>query len=105
MKPRSTATADICLILEGTYPYVSGGVSSWTHELIKMHDHLTFSLVTLVSGDAPTKLLYDLPANVVSLKTLRLSDLPDGKRLPPADEKVLFTKLDASLRKLQARAH
>ena len=26
--------ADICLILEGTYPYVTGGVSGWAHGLI-----------------------------------------------------------------------
>ena len=24
-------TADICLLLEGTWPYVRGGVSSWIH--------------------------------------------------------------------------
>ena len=26
--------ADICLILEGTYPYVTGGVSGWAHGLM-----------------------------------------------------------------------
>ena len=26
------SAADVCLVLEGTYPYVSGGVSSWVHE-------------------------------------------------------------------------
>ena len=77
MLPES-APADVCLILEGTYPYVQGGVSSWTHELIRMQHHLTFSLVTLVCAEAPTDLLYELPSNVVSLKTIRLQDLPEG---------------------------
>ena len=27
-------TADVCLVVEGTYPYVAGGVSSWLHALI-----------------------------------------------------------------------
>ena len=25
---------DVCLILEGTYPYIVGGVSNWTHALL-----------------------------------------------------------------------
>lgn len=30
----------ICLILEGCYPYVSGGVSSWMHDYIEgMPEH------------------------------------------------------------------
>ena len=28
-----TDSADVCLVLEGTYPYVSGGVSAWVHDL------------------------------------------------------------------------
>jgi glycosyltransferase involved in cell wall biosynthesis len=96
--------ADVCLILEGTYPYVKGGVSAWTHELIRMHDHLTFSLITLVSIDSPAKLVYELPPNVVNVQTLRLQCLPEGKKLAQSEEKILFTKLEASLRKLQSRA-
>ena len=96
---------DVCLILEGTYPYVAGGVSSWTHELIKMHSHLTFTLVALVSRNAPTDLVYDLPANVVNLKTVRLQELPPGQRLSGSEERILFAKLEESLRRLQSRAH
>jgi len=103
MKPE-TKPADICLLLEGTYPYVSGGVSGWTHELIRMHKHLTFSLVALVSSEAPTKLVYDLPSNVVNLQTLRLQQLREGEKLSAADEKTLFVKLEAALRKLQSEA-
>ena len=31
----TTGTVDVCLIVEGAYPYVSGGVSSWVHGLIR----------------------------------------------------------------------
>jgi glycosyltransferase involved in cell wall biosynthesis len=103
MLPES-APADVCLILEGTYPYVSGGVSSWTHELIKMQGHLKFSLVALVSPQALTTRLYDLPSNVVSLKTLRLQVLPPGEKLSSAEEKALCDKLEPCLRKLQSVA-
>jgi glycosyltransferase involved in cell wall biosynthesis len=98
------APSDICLILEGTYPYVSGGVSSWTHELIKMQSHLKFSLVTLVPANAPTAMLYELPPNVVSLKTLFLQELPEGQKLSSGEEKELCAKLEPSLRKLQSQA-
>ena len=40
--PDKIEPADVCLFLEGTYPYATGGVSTWTHELIKMQSHLKF---------------------------------------------------------------
>ena len=39
---------DVCIILEGTYPYVSGGVAQWTHDLIQQQQHLTFHLVCIL---------------------------------------------------------
>jgi glycosyltransferase involved in cell wall biosynthesis len=99
-----TASSDVCLILEGTYPYVSGGVSSWTHELIKMQDHLSFSLISLVSQNASTEFVYELPPNVVSHKTIVLQSLPVSDRLSPSEERDLLKKLEPSLRKLQSKA-
>ena len=49
---KDPVVADVCLVLEGTYPYVEGGVSSWTHELINRQSHLTFHLVCLLPKDA-----------------------------------------------------
>jgi len=97
--------ADVCLILEGAYPYVRGGVSSWMHETIKMQDHLTFCVVAIVSGDASCDILYDLPKNVVRLETLRLQRLPKGcAKLKNGEENVLFSKLKEVFLKLQVRA-
>lgn len=82
--PAVTATkdpgrmADVCLILEGTYPYVSGGVASWTHELITRQDHLTFHVVSLLPKNATPEMVYTLPANVVGHTTLRLQELGAG---------------------------
>ena len=39
---------DVCLILEGTYPYVAGGVSSWVHSLIRGLNEFTFSLLLIL---------------------------------------------------------
>jgi len=98
-------TADICLFLEGTYPYTMGGVSTWVHELIHMQKHLTFSLVALVSADARAELMYELPPNVISVKILRLQCLPEGSAsLSPRKEIHLFSTLEQSLLRLQSHA-
>ncbi len=62
--------ADIGLLLEGTFPYVSGGVSSWVNQIIRGFPQYTFALVFIGSrkedyGDPK----YALPDNVVHLET------------------------------------
>ncbi|TMA27370.1 MAG: DUF3492 domain-containing protein [Deltaproteobacteria bacterium] len=58
--------ADVALLLEGTYPFVRGGVSAWVHHLIEALPELRFSLVFLggrrSDHSAPA---YQLPRNVV----------------------------------------
>lgn len=59
---------DVCFILEGTYPFVKGGVSSWTHQFIENMPDLKFSLLVLSPTLAPPqKYKYDLPDNVNNL--------------------------------------
>lgn len=70
--------ADICLILEGTYPYVTGGVSGWAHGLIREQSHLTFHLCAIVPREGELEMKYTLPSNVIGLTTIRLNDLPSG---------------------------
>lgn len=64
------ARADICLLLEGTFPYVRGGVSTWVRQMIEGMPHLRFSIIYLGaeegSHDEPA---YQLPDNVVHLET------------------------------------
>lgn len=90
--------ADICLILEGSYPYVTGGVSSWTHDLIRSQPHLKFALVSLLPRDeAEPELQYELPENVVSLQRVNLQALPMGKVLLPREAHHLFGKIEDAL--------
>ncbi len=63
---RHASSADITLLLEGTFPYVHGGVSTWVHNLIRAFPQYTFALV-FIGGQradygAP---VFKLPANVV----------------------------------------
>lgn len=64
--------ADICLVLEGTYPYVSGGVSSWVHRLIVGMPQYTFSLICILPNAKNLKQNYVVPANVVNIRNVLL---------------------------------
>ena len=65
------ARADVCLVLEGTYPYVKGGVSTWVHDLIGGLPDLRFNVVHIGPGrGAYARSHYVLPANVVDLSDL-----------------------------------
>jgi polysaccharide biosynthesis protein PelF len=73
--PSSTAAADVCLVLEGTYPYVKGGVSTWVHDLIASLPDLRFTLVHIAAErETYTRRLYSLPSNVVGLSDLYCRD-------------------------------
>ncbi len=64
--------ADVCIILEGAYPFIAGGVSSWTHDLIKAQSDLTFHLVALSADQSPKQLRFDLPPNVIRMTEIAL---------------------------------
>src|SRR5438046_8933044 len=74
-------TADVCLILEGTYPYVTGGVSAWTHDLITAHKDLSFHLMTFLPTGASKELRYSIPSNVVSHSTSYVQHLLTGLKI------------------------
>ena len=67
--------ADVCLVLEGTYPYVPGGVSSWVHHLVRSMPELTFSILHISPArgyfDKPA---YDMPDNVLGVQELYLHE-------------------------------
>ncbi len=64
----ATAPADVCLLVEGTYPYVSGGVSSWVHDIIRGHPELSFSVLNIGSFPGSyTRRPYEVPSNVTAV--------------------------------------
>ena len=92
----SQEPADVCLLLEGTYPYVAGGVSSWTHDLMRTLPHLKFALVTLMPPSAPREYRYEMPSNVVSLTTVTLQQIAVGSAKIPR-MKRFFEQLEQCL--------
>lgn len=69
MKPspmRRAAGADVCLLLEGTFPYVRGGVSSWVNEMIRAYPSTQFAIAFVGSREEDYGgMAYTLPDNVV----------------------------------------
>lgn len=65
----------ICVILEGCYPYVTGGVSSWIHQYMKAMPQHEF-IVWAVGADASTRgqFKYEVPDNVVEVRELFLDE-------------------------------
>ncbi len=70
--------ADICLIIEGGYPYVLGGVSHWTDALIQSLPEWRFHIVAIALSSQRRILKYRLPENVVGLTEVLLDKHPQG---------------------------
>jgi polysaccharide biosynthesis protein PelF len=69
---RRAAEDDVCLIVEGAYPFVSGGVSYWTHDLIRAHPDLRFHLIALSAEPGSKPLRFELPSNVSRMSEIVL---------------------------------
>ncbi len=77
--------SDVCLILEGTYPYVAGGVSTWVAQLLANIPHLRFSILHIgATRNAPRSLRYEIPPNVVEIREVFVHDYPapSGRHAP-----------------------
>ncbi|MEQ1612274.1 MAG: GT4 family glycosyltransferase PelF [Hyphomicrobiaceae bacterium] len=65
---------DVCIIVEGCYPYIAGGVSGWIDWLIRTQPQTRFAIVTLWPRPTDLAPRYQLPPNVVSFQHLYLQD-------------------------------
>jgi glycosyltransferase involved in cell wall biosynthesis len=66
----------VCIICEGSYPYVAGGVSSWVQMLLERFTDTEFVIWSIAtSREEMSELKYTLPANVKEVKTIYLSDI------------------------------
>ena len=65
----------ICLVLEGSYPYVHGGVSTWMHAYIQAMPRQEFSLWVIgAKAEDRGKFVYELPPNVKEVEEVFLDD-------------------------------
>lgn len=89
----------ICMIAEGSYPYVAGGVSSWIQQIINAFPNDKFKVVSIMPSKKETvELKYKLPENVVDLKTVYLDDYLNIKHkyIPKNPHLSKFEKIELS---------
>ena len=80
-----SAEADVCLLLEGTYPFVRGGVSTWVKQIIEGMPEHRFSLIYLgASLETHGEPAYSIPDNVVHIEVHFLLDDPEIKIEKPS---------------------
>lgn len=103
----------VCVVLEGSYPYITGGVSAWVHDLITNLPDIDFTLFT-ISPEPDMELRYELPPNVVDSRDIVLGRNPDmssrvfgKKKLLKEIEQIharMFAGSSVDLREMISRA-
>ncbi len=89
--------SDVCLILEGTYPYVAGGVSTWVAQILEAMPQIHFSIVYIgPRSDMPREYKYAIPNNVLEIREVFVHDYPQidphvgqWKSVPEEDWRIL----------------
>ncbi|OGH56892.1 MAG: hypothetical protein A3G34_06960 [Candidatus Lindowbacteria bacterium RIFCSPLOWO2_12_FULL_62_27] len=74
--------SDVCLVLEGTFPYVRGGVSSWVYNLVRSLPNIEFS-VLLISAerDEARTYKYPIPDNITGIQEIYLHEYRETRRV------------------------
>ncbi|WP_169082083.1 GT4 family glycosyltransferase PelF [Paenibacillus sp. PL91] len=63
----------ICIIAEGSYPHITGGVSSWIHSLVTNMPEHEFVIFAIVANEKQRgQFKYTLPPNIAEVKELFL---------------------------------
>jgi len=88
---------DVAMILEGTYPYVSGGVSSWVHAIITAMPDLSFGLLYLSpSMKAKREYKFKLPSNVTDFVEIYIYETVLGARERSAPSLEAWRAIDSA---------
>ena len=70
----------ICIVAEGCYPYVVGGVASWINSMIKSFPQMEFIVLSIIVDRSQSgKFAYQLPENVSAVYEAYLDDFDWGK--------------------------
>lgn len=66
----------VCIVVEGSYPYIMGGVSSWVHMLMTKTPEAEFIVQALITDRSLRgNFTYQLPPNVVEVREIYLQDI------------------------------
>ncbi len=91
----------ICMVAEGSYPYIAGGVSSWINQIILAFPEYKFKIVTIMpSRKEEIEFKYKIPENVVQIETIFLDDYVKIKHKKHVKNPTLSDKEQRELKKL-----
>ena len=69
----------VCMVLEGSYPFITGGVSAWVQDIIQGLPDIDFVLLT-ISPSENQELRYKLPANIVAHHDIVLNKRAENRQ-------------------------
>ena len=70
----------VCIVAEGCYPFVVGGVSSWIHSMIRLFPQTEFIILAIAANRTQRgKYAYELPENVSEVYEVYLQDVETKK--------------------------
>ena len=90
--------ADVCLIVEGGYPYILGGVASWMDAFMRASPELNFHVICISIASQARITKYPIADNVVGITDVIL-DAPPMGRLPRSGDRL---QIDRGVRLLQS---
>lgn len=66
----------VCMVCEGCYPYVVGGVSGWVHSIIQSFPDIEFNVLAICADRSIRgKFVYELPENLTQVYEVYLQDV------------------------------
>lgn len=95
---------DVCMITEGSYPFVVGGVSTWVHDILTSLKEVSFSLVHIgVSRETSERPLYEMPKNVKDFRRVHLMDTIPWRGFRAGRRREAWADLERFIRDLARR--
>ncbi|MBN2049916.1 MAG: GT4 family glycosyltransferase PelF, partial [Spirochaetales bacterium] len=82
------SSVTVCVVLEGSYPFITGGVSAWVHDLIINLPDISFILYT-ISPRKDMELRYTLPENVKEHYDVVLSEAGTSRGSRPKMKELM----------------
>lgn len=84
----------VCLICEGSYPYVAGGVAGWVQMLCSNLKEIEFSIFSIAtSKEEMSEYKYNLPPNIKEVKTVYLAE----EMFQPGKKRVKLSAKEAEI--------